>query len=247
MSSFRLIQDDVPVSTSLNSLSHFGERLYWRLLSQTDQWGRLPGEKVKLRDLAIPRLAVSDNELAEALEELVRAGRIVLYCAGGTWVCQLLDFDRHQAFSAQRRRPSRYPDPPTDSHPAGNGATKPLHRPEHLDRKTETAEQRSLGSSYVPLDVELPDSESESESKSPSNERLRFHKFDLVEMSRSLRGADDRTPYAIASVLRGMPEAALAAAVEQLERRRQKPPRLDSEVRYLVGTLSTMRREGQYA
>lgn len=246
MSTFRLILDDVPVSTSLNSLSHFGERLYWRLLSQTDQWGRLPGERVKIRDLCVPRLAISDNELAEALEELVRASRIALYCADGEWVCQLLDFDRHQAFT-KRRRASRYPAPQSDSHSGEMPPGKPLQRAVPTDRETETAEQTSLGSSYVPLDVELPELKSESESKSSQDERLRFHKFDLGDLSRSLRGADDRTPYAIASVLRGMPEAALASAIEQLERRRQKTPRLDSEVRYLVGTLSTMRREGQYA
>lgn len=242
---YRLILDDVAVSTSLNQLSHFGERLYWRLLSQTDAWGRLPGELVKIRDLAIPRLAVSDNELAEALEELVRAGRIALYCTDGKWACQLLGFDDIQTVARMKRAPSRFPAPPSDT--GRNGREKPLQNPRSTDSKTETVEERSLGSSNGSLDVELPESKSESEDNGTPGERLCFHKFDLVEISRSLRGGDDRTPYAIASVLRGMPEAALASAIEQLERRRQKTPRLDSEVRYLVGTLSTMRREGQYA
>src|SRR4051812_16944177 len=110
--SYRALLDDVPTSTSLNQLSHFGERLYWRLLSQTDSWGRPPGELVKIRDLAIPRLAVSDSELAATLEELVRAGRIAVYCVDGTWACQLLDFDRHQPIARLKRGKSRWPAPP---------------------------------------------------------------------------------------------------------------------------------------
>lgn len=238
---YRALLDDVPTSTSLNQLSHFGERLYWRLLSQTDSYGRLPGELVKLRDLCVPRLAVSDNELADTLEELVRAGRIALYCVDGTWVCQLLDFDTHQPVANLKRGRSRWPARPETS------AESPCKIVDPPDRQTETEETRSLGSSYVPLDADLPIENQESEVKSSGEELLRFGKFDLVELSRTLRGADQRTPMLLAIKLRGMPEAALASAIEALELRRLRAPALQSEARYVVGTLTTMRREGQYA
>lgn len=244
---FRLIQSDVPVSTSLNQLSHWGERLYWRLLSQTDQWGRLPGEHVKIRDLCIPRLAVSDTELAEALDELVRAGRIVLYCVDGVWACQLVDFDRHQAFSRKRRAPSRYPDPPgTDTSDTLVADTKPLHRAMHLDRETETAEE-VLSPTAVLQCVELPDFESGRTAVVAKRDAPCFHQWDLGEVCRGLRGADDRSPFALGSVLKGMPEGTLPRALEQLERRRRKQPRLDSEVKYLVSTCAQMRDELGFA
>lgn len=94
--SWRAIQDTVPESTSLAALTHFAERLYWRLVSQADPWGLLPGTEPKIRARCVPLLSVSDHELTEALEELVRAGRIILYLEQGVWTCEITDWDRNQ-------------------------------------------------------------------------------------------------------------------------------------------------------
>ena len=78
---------------------------------------------------------------------------------------------------------------------------------------------------------------------------MHIGKFDLQEISRILRGADAGTPAALASVMRGMPEAALATALEGLDLRRGKSHLgpIRNEARWLVGTIQTMRSEGQYA
>ena len=80
------------------------------------------------------------------------------------------------------------------------------------------------------------------------DERFRVGKRDLRDISRGLRGADAGTPAALASVLEGMPEAALANALEGLDARRGKShlAPIRNEARWLVGTIATMRAEGQY-
>jgi hypothetical protein len=241
---YRVITDDVPVSTSLNHLTDFGERLYMRMLSQTDTWGRLSGELVKIRDLCLPRLAKTDSEINLALEELVRAGRITLYCVDGVWACQLVDFDRHQPIARLKRAPSRWPAPPqTDRQevPAKSVIDK--------DRRQETEEKRLSGSPTAEAScVDLPEQKpATTPAGTAETERLRFHQHDLCALSVGLRGADAGTPFALASVLQGLPEAALARALEGLDRRRSRLPRLNSEARWLVGTITNMRREGQYA
>jgi hypothetical protein len=61
--------------------------------------------------------------------------------------------------------------------------------------------------------------------------------FDQVEAAcRQLRGFNDRTPRAVASVLAGMSEAEWVAALERTRRRRP-----ENEAAYLVGTLKRMR------
>lgn len=271
--SYRVITDDVPVSTSLNQLSHLAERLYFRLLSQTDPWGRLPGELVKIRDLCIPRLAVTDTELAGALEELTIAGRITLYCADGVWACQLVDFDRHQPIAKLKRGRSRWPAPPqtpvapdtqtdtaargeapSDSQPpateTGTLIEKSLQNQRSAETRTDDRRRDFPGSPTAVAQYVggLPDFKSGKASGTPAVNGLCFAGRDLGEIARGLRGADAGTPAALASVLRGMPEAALASALKGLDLRRGKQHLgpIRNEARWLVGTIQTMRLEGEY-
>ena len=210
------------------------------------------------------RLAVSDNELAGALEELVRAGRIAIYCVDGTWVCQLLDFDRHQPIARLKRAPSRWPAPPTDrqtppvekawEHDSdtarhGNGAPKtPAKSLIGKDRREKTEETRLTGSpTVVPQYAELPISQPEEHAEAAPDERLRFGKWNLADVARTLRGADAGTAYALASVLRGLPEGAMARALEGLDSRRRRQPPIQHEAKWLVSTIVQMRQEGQFS
>lgn len=62
----------------------------------------------------------------------------------------------------------------------------------------------------------------------------------LEELCTGLRGADQRTPRAVASVLTGLSEFDLYRALERVRSRR---PRAENEARYLVGTLKAMQNE----
>jgi hypothetical protein len=109
---WRAIHDDVPYSDSLNSVSDFAERLYWRMLAVSDTCGRGPGSAAKIAGLCTPRLAKSTDEIRDALDSLVRVGRIVLYCENGSWAYYIVGFGERQPVAHFGKRLSRFPSPP---------------------------------------------------------------------------------------------------------------------------------------
>ena len=236
---YRQIHDDVPVSATLSQLSHFAERLFWRLLSQTDTWGRLPGDRAKIRAIAIPRLDVTDQELESALEELVQAGRIHLYVVSGIECCQMLDFDENQMVSRLKRAPSKYPPAPEKSlHDRRSAETEDREDRRESDLPTGVAREPARG---LPVDQQIEGSLAAT-TDAPVD--------DVVSIAQRLAGADEGTPKVLAKLKqRGCGEREFAMALESLEHRRQRNdrPPLQSEVRYFVSTLTTMLRERQGA
>lgn len=113
---WRAIEGSVAISKSLAQLSDFSERVWWRILAQTDAWGRLPGDLDKLIALSMPLLAPKPAKVEDALVELEQAGRIVRYTAEGVAVIQVVDFDVHQREATRRRRASVFPDSPANGH-----------------------------------------------------------------------------------------------------------------------------------
>lgn len=113
---WRAIQDSVAESESLAGLSDFAERLYWRMLAQSDPWGRLRAEPLKIRARCIPLLDRPADVIAAALEELEAAGRILRYEDDGHIYTCIVGFDEHQPRDVLgrdgKRYTSRFPDPP---------------------------------------------------------------------------------------------------------------------------------------
>lgn len=106
---YRCLHDDVPHSRTLGRLTDAGERLYFRILSVTDQWGRVTGDLDKLRLVAIPSLPWDDDKLHRTLAELERAGAIDRYTTDGVWVIQVVNFDARQLVTKMKRAQSRFP------------------------------------------------------------------------------------------------------------------------------------------
>lgn len=106
--SYRAIAADVNESLSLAGLSDFAERLYFRTVAGSDVWGRFAGDAKKVRASCIALVEdATEARVAAAIEELITAGRIELYCENGVWVCQVVDFDEHQPWEVRRRRQLR--------------------------------------------------------------------------------------------------------------------------------------------
>lgn len=237
---WRAIQDSTSKSRTLSALSDFAERLFWRMLSETDPWGRLDGDPVKLAACCIPMLPERWEEVTAALEELQAVGRVVIY--GDPPACQLVDFDRHQVPTRLDRRSrfgSRFPEPPQATVENAHAAREALYSKtpaNHLpadsdsDRESDILERQS----EVVCAAELP----ERKHDGPST---------WASVAASLADADERTPAVISAVARGLPQAALHTALESLELRRRTQPPLVSEARYFVATLQRMREERQYA
>lgn len=109
---WRQLHDSVSSSRSLASLSDGAERLFWRVLAQTDAWGRMRGEAVKVRVLCVPMLDWTDALVDHLLVELQKAARVQVYENGGDLFLQVLDFEKHQTRPLRNRGISRFPDPP---------------------------------------------------------------------------------------------------------------------------------------
>lgn len=314
MGIWRQAHADAPSSRKLNRLSDSGERLFWRMLGQTDQWGRLTGEPEKIRIVCIPTLPWDDDKLHHAIADLERTGSIDRYSTDDVWVTQIVNFDKRQAFAKQRRQPSRFPDKRHDSlSPSDLAPSLPLlderlearaqapppaivepetcdpglsngglrlpklrkspastgeHRQKREDRRESvlpTAEVRTPTRESLPIAHAIKDSleaagavmisdydtpkplataivamsEMRGALTSPADEMSSF--------VRKLSGADDGTANVLAKLRKqGLPPAAFLTALESLEERRGKEPPLQSEVRYVVGTLKAMLREGTY-
>jgi hypothetical protein len=78
-----------------------------------------------------------------------------------------------------------------------------------------------------------------------------WHELDGIlrfrAIARQLSGVDEGTPVVLAAAARGLPEAAIHNAFESLGARRRRQPPLESEVRYMVKALATIRNERTYA
>lgn len=253
----RSIQSSVPLSDSLAVLTDFAERLYWRMLSQSDAWGRLLGSPSKIHAACVQKLGVHEDDVVAALEELVQSGRLCFYEVDGRWYCQIVDFDENQPPELLRKRGrSRFPDPPEEvgsgrpwtgssentEFPGDSGEGR--RRPEKAayitgqDIAVKKGRKTGLDTPHALSAAEI--SKNGKHGKAPST---------WSTVHEHLSGADERTPAVIARASRGLPEAALRTAWESLEARRRDKSQtpLVSEVRYFVATLLSMRAEGQYS
>jgi hypothetical protein len=165
----RVILPSVNESGSLASLSDFAERLYWRMLAVSDEWGRLSGAPDKIRFRCISRLERSEADIEAALDELIAAGRIERYCEGGKWTTQLLDFNKQQPYEVWgrqnlRHQRSRFP----DKTPASTEASVP--RLDARARVGASKQAQSFSSLYAPLGVGGVGGGGESKSREESGE-----------------------------------------------------------------------------
>jgi hypothetical protein len=231
---WRAILDTVAASETLAELSDFAERLYWRILSKSDPWGRIAGTPAKVRALCVPLLSVTNEQVAQALDELERVGRIERYTVDGVTVLQVTDFEENQPRDVRRGpgRGSKYPPPPS---------VKSLQI--DMPHKTDSdSENESSPSSVSSLRFSLPISREEPKGlRAAIASSVASRDFSFV--ADELSGSDDRTPAVIAAASRGLSPAELYNAAESLELRRGRPPRLESEVRYFVATLKRIREE----
>jgi hypothetical protein len=88
--------------------------LLYRLISQADDQGRLPGHPKYIKAVCFPmRAEVTERKVAAALDELVRAGFVLRYDLRNRVFLQIDRwFDLQGKWGQRRTYPSRYPAPP---------------------------------------------------------------------------------------------------------------------------------------
>lgn len=135
----RRVPPEFCTDEGLESCSLLAALLLYRLISQADDQGRLPGHPKYLRAVCFPmRPAVSERKVALALDELTAAGFVIRYDLKGRFYLQIDRwFDLQGKWGQRRTYPSRYPAPPgwTDDWVNAGAGDDEVHAPGAQDAR----------------------------------------------------------------------------------------------------------------
>lgn len=121
----RMIRESARTSPTLAKLSHGAERLFWRLTTLADDYGRFNAEPSVVRALCFPTMLerAHQRHVEGWLTELRAATLIRCYRVGDKHVAAFVTWDQHQRIRAKE---SKFPDPPSSAdiccHPLSNVA-----------------------------------------------------------------------------------------------------------------------------
>ena len=105
----RLIKESCCISDTLNAISDFGERFWWRLTVNCDDYGRCDARPAVLKSKLFP---LADDrtpaDMTAALNELSSVGLVNVYVVDGRPYLQIVTWGKHQRIRAKR---SKYPAP----------------------------------------------------------------------------------------------------------------------------------------
>lgn len=109
----RMLYPQIATSLSIAEVSAMAELLFWRILPQADDQGRLPGDPRQLKAMVCPlREELTPSNIPELLAELEKAKLVIRYSNSSITYIQIAKWWDYQ--SAMRRIfPSHYP-PPED-------------------------------------------------------------------------------------------------------------------------------------
>lgn len=112
-----MIDESICIDKRLNSVSEGAENLFYRLLSKTDDAGRIFADASLIKGQLYPRRDIPVKGIEERLKELNEAkdekgrGLIVLYEAKGERYCYFPNFNKHQTLRSDIRAKITYPQP----------------------------------------------------------------------------------------------------------------------------------------
>lgn len=104
----RLIKESICTSDNLDRLSWFEEAMFFRLIVNCDDYGRMDARPAILRARLFPLKTVTDTQVEKALQSLRSADMIDLYKVDGRSFLQMRTWEKHQQVRAKR---SKYPAP----------------------------------------------------------------------------------------------------------------------------------------
>lgn len=110
----RDIKESARTSETLAQLSHGAERLFWRLITVADDFGRMPAHVAVVRAACFPMMLhkVKPSDVQSWLDELTKADLVRLYSdADGKPFAFFTTWGKHQRTRAKH---SKYPPPPSD-------------------------------------------------------------------------------------------------------------------------------------
>lgn len=104
----RILKESICSSDSIDLLTAFQETMFYRLIVNCDDYGRMDARPKLLASKLYPLKDVKPAQIAEGLTALVNAGLIVLYTVEGKPYLQMATWEKHQRI---RNSVGKYPAP----------------------------------------------------------------------------------------------------------------------------------------
>lgn len=103
-----MIKESICSSDNLDRLSWFEEVVFFRLIVNCDDYGRMDARPAILRARLFPLKSVTDKQIRDALQSLRSADMIDIYEVDGRSFLQMRTWEKHQQMRAHK---SKYPAP----------------------------------------------------------------------------------------------------------------------------------------
>ena len=105
----RILKESVSTSVNLNRLSLGAEVMFYRLITQADDYGRFDARPPVIRGRCFPlKRDIDDNKVAEWLEELCACSIVRCYEVSLVQYGEFISWESHQRI---RNKRSKFPDP----------------------------------------------------------------------------------------------------------------------------------------
>jgi len=104
----RILKETICTSDNIDQLSAFHETVFYRLIVNCDDFGRLDARPKILASKLFPLKDIRANQMEDALRALTSAELVTLYEVDGKPFLQMKTWDRHQQIRAKK---SKYPSP----------------------------------------------------------------------------------------------------------------------------------------
>ncbi|MBR5289350.1 MAG: transcriptional regulator [Clostridia bacterium] len=104
----RILKESICTSDEVDKLSAFQETVFYRLIVNCDDYGRMDARPKILASKLFPLKDIRANQMEDALRALSSAELVILYEVDGKPFLQMRTWDRHQQIRAKK---SKYPAP----------------------------------------------------------------------------------------------------------------------------------------
>ena len=104
----RIIKETICTSDNIDSLSAFQETVFYRMIVNCDDYGRMDARPKILASKLFPLKDIRAGQMEDALRALTSAELVILYEVDGKPFLQMKTWERHQQIRAKK---SKYPGP----------------------------------------------------------------------------------------------------------------------------------------
>jgi hypothetical protein len=156
----RIIRESICSSPTLAGLSDGAERLFYRLLTRTDDFGAFKADAEIVRGECMPLVGKSAAEVGKLIAELEAAGLVSLYSIKDRTFGEFVTWsDHNKPRSKSRKYPERLPDDSICKHVQADASTRKhmlTYTESESESKTYNSETPARKRAAVALDLDSP-------------------------------------------------------------------------------------------